>query len=193
MLDKRYIQQKYNSIETRQIADICYNVAGIEIFNILKQDLDDPSQKIVTIVTVEKLYRELLLELGLKEEDLHNSYRKHLKRFILENVPGVLFKKSTHANGPEIVFRSKCATEGMPKKNIIKMISDIFTLVVMQSFFCKRQVTYEPKTSVERESMYSLIETPLNVGVRLYLHQTTRSKKLIDMFSGLNLRISYER
>ena len=93
MLDKRYIQQKYNSIETREIADICYNVAGIEIFNILKQDLDDPSQKIVTIVTVEKLYRELLLELGLKEEDLHNSYRKHLKRFILENVPGVLFKK----------------------------------------------------------------------------------------------------
>ena len=81
----------------------------------------------------------------------------------------------------------------MPKKNIIKIISDIFTLVVMQSFFCKRQVTYEPKTSVERESMYSLIEAPLNAGVRLYLHQRTRSKKLIDMFSGLNLRISYER
>ena len=27
----------------------------------------------------------------------------------------------------------------------------------------------------------------------LYLHQTTRSKKLIDMFSGLNLSISYEK
>ena len=41
--------------------------------------------------------------------------------------------------------------------------------------------------------MYSKIETPLNVGVGLYLHQTTRSKKVIDMFSGLNLRISYEK
>ena len=49
------------------------------------------------------------------------------------------------------------------------------------------------KTSTERDSMYSKIETPLNVGVGLYLNQTTRSKKLIDMFSGLNLSISYEK
>ena len=41
--------------------------------------------------------------------------------------------------------------------------------------------------------MCSKIETPLNVGVGLYLHQTTRSKKLIDMFSGLNLSMSYEK
>ena len=41
--------------------------------------------------------------------------------------------------------------------------------------------------------MCSKIETPLNVGVGLYLHQTTRSKKFIDMFSSLNLSISYEK
>ena len=63
----------------------------------------------------------------------------------------------------------------------------------MQSFMSKRQVTFEPKTSVERDSMYFKIETPLKVGEGLYLHQTTRSKKLIDIFSGLNLSISYEK
>ena len=41
--------------------------------------------------------------------------------------------------------------------------------------------------------MYSKIDTPLNVGEGLYLHQITRSRKLIDMFSGLNLSISYEK
>ena len=41
--------------------------------------------------------------------------------------------------------------------------------------------------------MYSKIETPLNVVVGLYLHQPTRSRKLIDMFSGLDLSISYEK
>ena len=54
---KRYVQQKYNSIKTQEIEDIRYVVAGMEIINILKQELDDPSNKIVTTVSVEKLYR----------------------------------------------------------------------------------------------------------------------------------------
>ena len=83
---KRYIQQKDNSIETQEIEDIRYVVADIEIINILKQELDNPSDKIVTTVSVEKLYRELLLELRVKKEDLYISYRKYLKQLILENV-----------------------------------------------------------------------------------------------------------
>ena len=91
---KRYVQQKENFIETQEIEDIRYVVADIEIVNILKQELDDPSHKIATTVSMEKLHRELLLELGVKTEDLHNSYRKYLKQLILENVPCVSFKKS---------------------------------------------------------------------------------------------------
>ena len=83
VLRKRNVQQKGKSIETQKIEDIRNVVADIEIINILKQD--NPSHKIVKIVSVEKLYRELLLELGVKEEDLHNSYREHLKQLILEN------------------------------------------------------------------------------------------------------------
>ena len=101
VLMKRYVQQKDNSIETQEIEDIRYVVADIEIINILKQELDDPSHKIVTTVSVKKLYRELLLELEVKKEDLHNSYRKYLKQLILENAPGVSFKKSPRANEPE--------------------------------------------------------------------------------------------
>ena len=81
----------------------------------------------------------------------------------------------------------------MPEKKFIKKISDIVAQLVMQNFMSKRQVNYEPKSLHERDSMYSKCETPLDVGVGLYLHQTTRSKKLTDMFSGLNLSIAYDK
>ena len=78
-----------------------------------------------------------------------------------------------------IVFGPKCGTENMPEKKFIKKISDIVTHVVMQNFMSKRQVNYEQKSLHERDSMYSKCETPLNVGVGLYLHQTSRSKNVL--------------
>ena len=47
--------------------------------------------------------------------------------------------------------------------------------MIYQSFKTRRQVNYEPKTETSRV-MTSNIETPLNVGLGLYFHQTTRSK-----------------
>ena len=48
-------------------------------------------------------------------------------------------------------------------------------MITNQSFKTRRQVNYEPKTETSRV-MTSNIETPLNVGLGLYLHQKTRSK-----------------
>ena len=81
----------------------------------------------------------------------------------------------------------------MPKKNLFKNITDVVTQVVMESFISKRDITYELKTSIEKDSVYSKIEATLNDGVVLYLHQATRSKKLNDEFSGLNMGINYEK
>ena len=129
VLMKRYVQQKYNSIKTQEIEDIRYVVAGMEIINILKQELDDPSHKIVTTVSVEKLYRELLRELGVKKEDLHNSYRKYLKQLILENVPGVSFKKSPRANEPERIYSESAedhAIEVALQQNEVDKFKEIY-------------------------------------------------------------------
>ena len=56
----------------------------------------------------------------------------------------------------------------------------------------KLQATYKPQSS-DDIFVYSRIETPLNMGIGLYLPQTTRSKKLIDMFDSLNLCTSYDK
>lgn len=36
-------------------------------------------------------------------------------------------------------------------------------------------------------------ETPFTVGLGLHIHKTTRSKKLVDLLSNLNLCISYNK
>ena len=70
-----------------------------------------------------------------------------------------------------------------PRENIQKIsrrdsaenVTPIVTQMIYQSFKTRRQVNYEPKTETSRV-MTSNIETPLNVGLGLYLHQKTRSK-----------------
>ena len=84
---------------------------------------------IVTTVSVEKLYRELLLELGVKKEDLYISYRKYLKQLILENVPGVSFKKSQHANKPERICSQSAedhAIEVALQQNEVEKLKEIY-------------------------------------------------------------------
>ena len=92
MYNKKIIPSKLKKLKIYAV------VADIEIINILKQELDDPSHQTAATVSVEILHRELLLEVRVKKEDLHNNYRKYLKQLILENVPGVSFKKSPRAN-----------------------------------------------------------------------------------------------
>ena len=130
---KRYVQQKDNSIETQELEGIHYIVAGIEIVNILKQELDDSSHKIITTVSMEKLNRELLLELEVKEEDLHNSYRKYLKQLILENIPGLSFKRSPHANEAQLLFEkhvvSSIDSPPLIEKNLMILTWETYALL----------------------------------------------------------------
>ena len=90
---KRYLLQKKISVETQTIGDIRFVVADKEKISILKHDLYNPSHKNLTAASVEKLYREQLLKLGMEDEDLYNFYRKYLEPLMLENVPGIPFEK----------------------------------------------------------------------------------------------------
>ena len=87
-----------------------------------------------------------------------------------------------------------------PRKNIQNIsrrdsaenVTSIVTQMIYQSFKTRRQVNYEPKTETSRV-MTSNIETPLNVGLGLYMHQKTRSKNLCNFLSGLNLSVNYDK
>ena len=55
----------------------------------------------------------------------------------------------------------------------IEQLTSIVSQVVMQCMKSKRQVQYD-----SHHKMRSTVETPLNVGIGLYIHQRTRSKEL---------------
>ena len=259
VLMKRAVQQKHWSIEAQEI-DNTHVIADIEIINYVQRELDDPSHKVITTTQVERFYRKLLIENGLKEDELGKSYKKYLRQLMIENIDNITFIKSPRLNEPDricststdnhaldmalqqseaekfkeiynaaIIIRTELEkmekwkftgsfkdfkapiqlstlirwiiygptvsleTKTDEKRNSIMKVVDVVTQVVTQSFHSKRQVTYKSKSDNERSSMYSKIETPLSVGVGLYLHQTSRSKKLIDTFSDLNLSATYDK
>ena len=65
------------------------------------------------------------------------------------------------------------------------------TQLVAQSVKSDRQVNCQ-KNETQTYS-YSTIETPLSVGVGLWLYHTTRSKKMINFLADLNVSINYDK
>ena len=61
------------------------------------------------------------------------------------------------------------------------------TQMIYQSFKTRRQVNYEPNTETSRV----MTDTPLNVGLGLYVHQKIHSKNICNFLSDLNLSVNY--
>ena len=97
----RAVQQKDGSISIQEIHDTHYVVADIEIINFVKQELEDPTRKVLTTNIVEKVYKEILADNRLKQEHEQKSYKKYLKQLIIENINDVKFVKSSCVNEPD--------------------------------------------------------------------------------------------
>ena len=95
---KRAVKQKNGFISTQEIHETHYVVAGIEMINFVKQELEDPSRNVLTTNMVEKVYKEILDGNGLKYEHQQKSYKRYLKQLIPENVNDVKFVKSPLVN-----------------------------------------------------------------------------------------------
>ena len=95
---QRIVQQKDGSISTQEIQNTHQIVADIEIINFIRQELEDPTQKVLTTNLVEKVYKKILADNGLKQEHQQESYKKHLKQLIIENINDVKFIKSPLVN-----------------------------------------------------------------------------------------------
>ena len=64
----------------------------------------------------------------------------------------------------------------------------------IQSTKTSRQVKYKPQENVTRNrEICCTVETPLNVGTGIYIHQKTRCRELNDILSDLNIFIDYDK
>ena len=62
------------------------------------------------------------------------------------------------------------------------------TQLVYQHVKTNRQVNYD-----QQDKNYNKIETPLSIGTSLFLYRNTRSKKLVDFISDLNIGVNYDK
>ena len=55
-------------------------------------------------------------------------------------------------------------------------------------------MNYKPQENVTRNCEISCtVETPLNIGNGIYIHQKTKCRELIDILSDLNISIDYDK
>ena len=90
-----------------------------------------------------------------------------------------------------IVFGPNENIDNSPKKkhSVSKSLHNISQIIV-KSTKTKRQMDYIPTSEVGfRDS----VETPFAVGLALHVHKETRSKKMIDCLSDLDLGITYDK
>ena len=67
---------------------------------------------------------------------------------------------------------------------------ELVVQMIMQNSVSDRQANYMPTDDQTARGTYSKIETPLSVGLGIYIHKQTRSKKLVDFLCDLNLSVS---
>ena len=70
-------------------------------------------------------------------------------------------------------------------------VTNIITKLVVQFVETPKQTNRQSNN--KGASTYNTIETPLYVGVGLYVYHSARSKKLVKFLSDLNVSISYDK
>ena len=73
----------------------------------------------------------------------------------------------------------------------IESITEVTTKVVSQNMRSNRQTQYHQQNT--ESFLYNKIETPSNIGLGLYMYHVSRSKKLVNFFSDLNLGTNYQK
>ena len=73
----------------------------------------------------------------------------------------------------------------------IESIIEVTTEVVSQNMKSDRQTQYYQQNL--QSFLYNKIETPLNIGLGLYMYHVFRSKKLVNLLFGLNLGTNYQK
>ena len=68
----------------------------------------------------------------------------------------------------------------------------VVTQLIMQSFKTDFQVNYQTTHNSDGDT-YQVIETPLSVGLGMYIDHKTRSKQLIDKLYKMKLSVSYDK
>ena len=76
---------------------------------------------------------------------------------------------------------------GDRQKNMEDLVGNV-TQLVAQNVKTDRQINYK-----QQNRSYNKIETPLSIRISMFIYHNTRSKKLINFISDLNIGVNYKK
>ena len=66
---------------------------------------------------INRIYKSILLENGMENEELSENYKKHLKELLRTNLMDLVFVQSTQRNQPENVMMDKTYVQAVSSSN----------------------------------------------------------------------------
>ena len=113
VIAKRNAHETDKSVEVPESTNVTQVIADSELVNLVDIEIRDPTLKVLDMNTINEKYKELLVENGIKDEELKVSYKRYLKQLILDNADNVSFQKSKRVNEPEQICCTSAEREAI--------------------------------------------------------------------------------
>ena len=101
---------KKKPVDLQEIDVMSKVISDIELLSIVEYALDHPSGIVLDTNIINKRYQQLLIQNGMSEGDIKDSYKPYLKELINENLPKAKFLKSLRVNEPERIISDETQT-----------------------------------------------------------------------------------
>ena len=75
----------------------------MELLNLIELRFSTKPQEMIEMNEINRIYKSILLENGMENEESSESYKKHLKELLKTNLKDLVFVQSTQRNQPENV------------------------------------------------------------------------------------------
>ena len=92
-------------------------LSDIELLNHIELRFSTKPQEMIEINEINRIYKSILLENGIENEDLSENYKKHLKKLLKNNLKDLVFVQSMQRNQPENVMMDKTHVQAVSSFN----------------------------------------------------------------------------
>ena len=93
--------------ETVVTENFVKTLSDIELLNLIELRFLAKPREMIEMNEINRIYKSILLENGMENEESSESYKKHLKELLKTNLKDLVFVQSTQRNQPEHVMMDK--------------------------------------------------------------------------------------
>ena len=78
-------------------------LSDLGLLNLIELRFSTKPQEMIEMNEINRIYKRILLENGMENEELSENYKKHLKELLKTSLKNLVFVQSTQRNQPENV------------------------------------------------------------------------------------------